>query len=189
MDNRVLEASSTAPAPRARGKRKTAASAPEAIEILFPQGLIGCPTWRRFQLIAHPIEQSGELICLDEPGIGLFIADPQLLRIDFNVELDDDDVEALRLNDASEARIFCILTLHRDPQPGVTANLAGPLVINWHERIGRQVVLDHAAYPLRCPVLAGEAARLFIEALSSAVESGAPPSGAPSQTPVPGEGA
>lgn len=189
MDNPVLDTPSTSPAARARGKRKAADSAPELPVITFPLGLVGCPTWQRFQLAPQPFTQFGQLICLDEPGVELFVADPVLLHIAFSFELDDDDVEALRLDDADDARVVCILSLHRDP-PGVTANLAGPLVVHWRERIGRQVVLDHAAYPLRFPVLSGEAAQQFIEtALSSTDEARAQVAAAPSQPPATGEGA
>lgn len=145
-------------------------------EIVFPQGLIGCPAWQYFQLVPEAFAGCGELVCLDEPGVALPVADPAWLGIDVRLELDDDDGEALHLSRAEDARVLCVLTLHRSP-PAVTANLAGPLIINWPERLGRQVVLDHQDYPLRAPILSGDAASAFIAALTGAED--APPEAAP----------
>ncbi len=179
MENNVP----ASPSQRVAGVLPAADRAPEEhsipCEIYFPQGLIGCPDWQRFQLTPEPFEACGELLSLDHPGIGLMVADPAWLRINYHFELDEDDVEALRLTRAEDARVLCILTLHRDPA-AIMANLAGPLIINWPERLGRQVILDHHSYPLRAPVVTGEAASAVIAALAGAdretPESAAPPS-------------
>jgi flagellar assembly factor FliW len=158
-------------------------------EIVFPQGLIGCPAWQHFQLVPVPFTDCGELLCLDEPGVALPVADPAWLGIDVRLELDDDDGEALHLNGAEDARILCVLTLHRAPA-AVTANLAGLLIINWPERLGRQVVLDHQDYPLRAPIVSGDAALALIAALTGAED--APPEVAPkpsASAPLPKKGA
>lgn len=149
-------------------RTETAASSAEkhqgALEIVFPLGLIGCPTWRRFSLAPDPFASLGELISQDEPGVSLFVADPAWLRADFSFELDEEDATVLDLDDVEDARVLTILSVHREPA-AIFANLAGPLVINWKKRIGHQVILDHHAYPLRAPVLAGEAARAIVDAM------------------------
>ncbi len=157
--------------PRSARRPKEAAAPVTTLprEIVFPQGLVGCPDWQRFHLLPEPFETCGELASLDLPGISLMVADPAWLGINYQFELDEDDGEALHLERAEDARLFCILTLHRDP-PVIVANLAGPLLINWPAGIGRQVILDHTAYPLRAPIIAGEAARAVIEALTAADE-------------------
>jgi flagellar assembly factor FliW len=169
-----MEHQGPAPARTPRSARNAKGAAPATAtqprEILFPQGLIGCPSWQRFQLLPEPFETCGELTSLDEPGISLLVADPAWLGVTYQFELDEDDGEALRLERAEDARLFCILSLHRDPA-AIVANLAGPLIINWPEGIGRQVVLDHQAYPLRAPVIAGEAARAVIDALAAVGEA------------------
>ena len=169
-------------------RRVTEASVPVttlAREIVFPQGLVGCPDWQRFHLMPEPFETSGELVSLDHPGISLMVADPAWLGVNYQFELDEDDGEALHLERAEDARLFCILTVHRDP-PAIIANLAGPLIINWPEGIGRQVILDHLAYPLRAPVIAGEAARAVIEALAAADEASPADPSHPALTPTKG---
>ncbi len=164
-----MEQHALAPTHATRPTRKAAGASsnvlsPEALEIVFPQGLIGCPTWRRFMLRPDPFEFVGELISVDEPGVSLLVADPSWLRASLSFELNEEDADALQLASVEDARVLTVLTIYRDP-PTIIANFAGPLVVNWPKRIGRQVVLDHHAYPLRVPVLAGEAARAVIESL------------------------
>ena len=137
---------------------------PSSLEIIFPQGLIGCPDWRRFHLVPEPFEYIGELVCVDVPEISLFVADPDWLRVNFSFELDEEDAEAIALTEEGDARVLTILSVQRNP-PMIYANLAGPLVINWPRRIGCQVVLEHQAYPLRTPVLSGESAQTVIDAI------------------------
>ena len=133
-------------------------------EIIFPRGIVGCPNWRTFRLFPEPFEYCGELVSVDQPGVVLVVAEPAWLRIEYRFELDEDDAEALGLRSPEDARVLSVLTIHRDPA-AIIANLAGPLVINWNKCIGRQVVLDHQAYPLRLPVLTGAAAQMLVNAL------------------------
>jgi flagellar assembly factor FliW len=150
-------------------------------EIGFPQGLVGCPTWQKFSLTPQPFEGFGDLISIDEPGIALLVADPAWLRLDYSFELDDEDAEALKLTSPDDAQVLCILNLQREPAM-VLANLAGPLVINKQYSIGRQVVLDHQAYPLRAPILTGEAAQDVIDAFYEGVADTERRAGAPQTT-------
>jgi flagellar assembly factor FliW len=47
--------------------------------------------------------------------------------------------------------VYCILQLARDTQE-VSANLLGPLVVNWATGRGTQVVLAESGYSARYPV-------------------------------------
>ena len=51
--------------------------------------------------------------------------------------------------------VLALLAVHGDP-PAVTANLAGPLVINLTDATARQLVLEDPEFPLQAP-LAGPA--------------------------------
>ncbi len=187
MEQKKLTPPKTA---RAAPLPKSARSDAGPVEILFPQGLVGCPDWRRFQLSPNPFEWCGELSCLDGPEVSLIVADPLRLRVDLSFELDDADTDALQLTSAEEARVLVILTVNRDPAT-IFANLAGPIVINWRTRQARQVVLDHHAFPLRAPVLSGAAATSIVNALSGGEAAGHAPPRAPHHIPAtaPGKGA
>jgi hypothetical protein len=47
--------------------------------------------------------------------------------------------------------VLAILAVHGEP-PAVTANLAGPLVVNMDSATARQLVLEDPEFPLQSPV-------------------------------------
>ncbi|HOD34168.1 MAG TPA: flagellar assembly protein FliW, partial [Holophaga sp.] len=66
-----------------------------------------------------------------------------------------EDAQALGLADSKEAMVLALVVIPEDPR-NMTANLAGPLVINTRTRSGRQVILDTQRFPLKHRIL-GEA--------------------------------
>ena len=173
MDKNVLELATAPAAARTKATRaKTAVTEAVPMAVTFPQGLIGCPDWQHFQLMPEAFEGWGEMISTDHDGLGLVVGAPEALRVHYNLEIDEDDVEILQLTSSDDVALCCILTFRRDePLPGVFANLAGPLVINLRTGLGKQVVLDNHHYPLRAPILEGEAARQFFSTLAASGES------------------
>jgi flagellar assembly factor FliW len=69
---------------------------------------------------------------------------PQNLLPDYQLELGDDDTEALDLATPEDALIYNIVTVHNSPRQYVTANLIGPIVVNRRTRLGRQVILANS---------------------------------------------
>lgn len=179
MEKNVLAPIKAARVPRTKKSLTRIATTPPPLVVTFARGLVGCPAWQRFQLEALAMLTCGEMVCLDQPGTSLLVANPSWLHVNYSFELDEDDVDELRLTAAEDAQVLCILTIHRDADI-IAANLAGPLVINTHAGLGRQVILDHYAYPLRAPVITGPAARALIAAL----DSFATPGNAPAYTPA-----
>jgi hypothetical protein len=47
--------------------------------------------------------------------------------------------------------VLAILAVHGEP-PGITANLAGPLVIDMAKATARQLVIEDPEFPLQVPV-------------------------------------
>ncbi len=130
------------------------AAAAEALEaaILFPEGLVGCESWKRFVLLSAddadlPI---GMLQSLDREDVALMVTTPSMLLPDYRAQLDPEDRVFLGLDDGAEPVLYCTLTLGKDGW--LTANLLGPLAINPTLRRGRQIVLSETAYSTRHPV-------------------------------------
>ncbi len=126
----------------------------DEVEITFPAGLIGFPQFHSFRLFepagGYPLKF---LQAVDEPDISFSCIDVAALRPDFEVPLGEEDAAALALEAPGDALVLALVVIPEDPRK-MTANLAGPVVINGRTRIGRQIVLNTEAYPLKFPVLA-----------------------------------
>jgi flagellar assembly factor FliW len=117
----------------------------DTLEIELPAGLIGLPHLRRFEIAALP--ESWPFVSLRSLGaeeIHFLAVSPQNLLPDYQLELGDDDTEALDLAGADDALIYNIVTVHNSERQYVTANLIGPIVINRRTRLGRQVILANS---------------------------------------------
>jgi flagellar assembly factor FliW len=116
-----------------------------AIGLTFPDGLVGLPELVRFA--REPIEGTvfHELISLDDPTFRFAAASADDVRPGVTAELIERGLAP------EGAEVLVLLAVHGDP-PGVTANLAGPLVIDPESRSARQLVLEDAAFQLRVPI-------------------------------------
>ena len=89
----------------------------------------------------------------DNGRISLIVIDPKYIVADYEIRLDKADARALdnsgELNTIQSNRshidIYCILSVQAEPF-NVTANLLGPIVINWQTGLGRQIVLSDSNY-------------------------------------------
>ena len=117
----------------------------DKLEIELPSGLIGLPALRRFEVTALP--DSWPFLSLRSIGdeeLHFLAVAPQNLLPDYQLQLSDDDAAALDLDSADDAIIYNIVTVHSHARQYVTANLIGPIVVNRHTRIGKQVILANS---------------------------------------------
>jgi flagellar assembly factor FliW len=107
--------------------------------ICFREGLIGLTRLKRFFMVRDP--QSSDLFWLqsiDEAPFALATVHVSKLGIDYPVELQPPEMQALELHDPAAAVVFVILNRLEGE---FTVNLQGPLVINAEAMLGKQVVL------------------------------------------------
>ena len=125
---------------------------PTNVQILFPEGLVGCASWKRFVLLTDSEQDLpvGILESLDEPGVRLMITDPALVMPGYSVSLSSEDREALGLGPNARPVVYCTLTIGADGM--LTANLLGPLAINASSRQAKQLVLSDSWLSARHPV-------------------------------------
>lgn len=125
----------------------------EEVVLDFPTGLLGFPNLRKYQLFepigAYPLKflQSQEA-----PDVSFACIDVVAIQPNFQVALGEVEAAALALEAPGDALILALVTIPADPKE-MTANLAGPLVINGKTRVGRQVVRDTDKYPLKFPII------------------------------------
>jgi flagellar assembly factor FliW len=114
--------------------------------VTFAEGLVGCPTWKRFVLIVEDAEELpvAMLQSLDDPDCTMLVADPKMVEPSYTVRLSAEDRAALALGKDGQPVLYCTLSVSADGW--ISANLLAPLAINPVSRQGRQLVLDESAY-------------------------------------------
>lgn len=114
----------------------------EPMQIMLPFGLIGLGDLREFDLKA--IEGSWPFLTFRSRGdleIEFLAVEAKNVVSDYAVVLSDEDALGLNLSSADDALVLNIVTIHSMRPQYVTANLAGPIVVNRHTLLGKQIVL------------------------------------------------
>jgi flagellar assembly factor FliW len=124
----------------------------DPITIQFPYGLLGFERVKNYILLANRQEEPFMwLRMVDATRKAFLIVSPFLAIPDYQPDIPESDAEYLGLQQPADALVFNICTLRG---PGrATINLKGPLVVNRHTMIGKQVIPDNAVrYALNHPL-------------------------------------
>jgi flagellar assembly factor FliW len=125
----------------------------EAVLLTFPEGLAGYPDNRVFRLFEPPDAYPLKFLQSEEdPSLSFTCMDAAAVKVDYTVPLSGEDALQLALATPEAALVLVLVVVPEDPRQ-MTANLAGPLVVNTATRTGRQVVLDSRVFPLQYPVM------------------------------------
>jgi flagellar assembly factor FliW len=122
----------------------------------FPRGLLGFPQYTTFRL--YEPEDGYPLKFLQAVGredVSFTCIDVQAIKPDYVVPLSDEDAQGLAIQEPADALVLALLAIPEDPKR-MTANLAGPLVINAKTLQARQIVLNIDQFPLQYPVFSGK---------------------------------
>jgi len=126
------------------------------LTVHFPAGLIGFPELKRFRLFepsgGYPLKflqaiqyEEYSFVCMDVGAI----------KPDFEAPMEPEDAEFLGAEKPDDLIVLALVVIPEDPKQ-MTANLAGPLVINKNTLKGRQLALDSEKYPLKYKIIQGE---------------------------------
>ena len=120
--------------------------------IQLPYGLLGFERVKNYVLLTNPQEQPFLwLRMLDSARKAFLVVCPFLVMPDYQPDIPTADVEFLGLNEPTDALLYNICTLRA--KGGATVNLKGPVVINRHTLIGKQVIPNNAMqYALNHPL-------------------------------------
>ena len=124
--------------------------------IQFPAGLIGYPDLKAYRLFepmdSYPLKF---LQAVDREDISFTCIDVQAIKPDYEVPLGAGDAEGLAIREPGDALVLALLVIPEDPRK-MTANLAGPVVVNVKTLQARQIVLNIDQFPLAYPVFPGK---------------------------------
>lgn len=113
--------------------------------VSFEHGLPGFEHEKQFALL--PIHDSPFTILqsVQNKDVAFVMIEPFSHFPTYEIELDDTTCEQLKIQKENDVALYVILTV-AEPFTNTTANLQAPVVINVHERIGKQVILTNTPY-------------------------------------------
>lgn len=116
-----------------------------SLMIELPFGLIGLAHLKHFELT--PVQGVFPLMRLASIGqeqIQFLVLEPQEALKNYEIELRDEDTDILGISAPDDCLVINIVTIHSESPQYVTLNLIGPIVINRHTLVGKQVILENS---------------------------------------------
>jgi flagellar assembly factor FliW len=128
----------------------------ESRALNFSQGLLGFPDSTTY--VAIEVEDTPYLWLqsVEEEDVAFLATSPFLFFPNYDLELGDEEQQALEVEDPEQVEVLALLTVHRtgDKAENITANLLGPIVVNIESRRAMQLVLDSPQHSTRVPLVA-----------------------------------
>jgi flagellar assembly factor FliW len=111
--------------------------------IEFPDGMFGFENVKRYVLLSQPQEQPFMWLQMIESASKRFLViSPFIIAPDYQPDISTEDVRFLGLGGPDDALVVNIVTLRPNHPP--TVNLKGPIVINKHTLVAKQVIPNNA---------------------------------------------
>lgn len=121
----------------------------------FPEGLPAFENIKEFVFIHKPDTTPFLFMHAMEPADLAFVCvDPFLICPDYSVRISQSDLDFLHLEKPEDALTLSIVTVNHDMRY-TTANLQGPIIINFQASLGKQIICEGAEYPVRYRIWQG----------------------------------
>jgi flagellar assembly factor FliW len=116
--------------------------------IRFPCGVIGFEKAREFTLLQiHENSPLCMLQSLEDPTLGLLVADPFAFLPEYSLDIGDAEQRILQADSPQELAVLVTVSIPPGKPEETMLNLLGPIVVNHKARIGLQVPQTGANAP------------------------------------------
>ena len=119
--------------------------------LTFAQGPLGFPACTQWVLLGGATAGTAWLQSTEHEPLAFLLVDPFHLFDGYTVELPPLELARLGATNASEVAVFAIVTLPESREAPVTANLLGPIVVNFRGRTGAQLVTSSERWSIKQP--------------------------------------
>jgi len=127
---------------------------PEDQIIFFPEGIYGFPEEKSFFLFKEKEESPFYwLQSSKKEDLAFVVMEPLIIMKNYQPKVLEQDLESLKVRDIKECKIFAILTIPENHPEEMTINLQGPILINFQEKLGKQVISLDDNHGVRMKVL------------------------------------
>lgn len=116
--------------------------------IHFPKGLIGLPG--KYDYILLQLREGSPFLVLqsmDDPALGLLVADPFSFFKDYVIRVSDSDQVLLKAGNEADLAVLVTATIPPGKPEETALTLNGPILINHKARLGAQIPQPEDAYP------------------------------------------
>ena len=123
---------------------------PKDLVVQFPEGLPGFEDQKQFAFLPYTVDEDNSpfayMQSVQDPDLTLLLADPFLFFKHYSLDLNDEDAAQLGLSDSEEtAGVYGVVAVPEKIDQ-MTVNLVAPIVVNWKEQKGMQIILDRSPY-------------------------------------------
>jgi flagellar assembly factor FliW len=110
----------------------------------MPTGMLGFEEIKDYVLATNPDEHPFAWLKVpDNSALAFVVIDPFTVMPDYQPDIPQSDVEFLKLKQPDDALLLGVVTIHN--QQRATVNLKGPIVINRHTHLAKQVIIANAS--------------------------------------------
>jgi flagellar assembly factor FliW len=126
---------------------------PEGQVIHLPSGMIGFPNHQRYVFVEH--KKGSPFVWLqsvDDESLAFVLADPLLVRPDYEIQISREDRQALELNESCAGMQPMVVVNITSAHPvKITANLLGPIIFNVPKKVAKQIIVYQVGYSTQVP--------------------------------------
>ncbi|MDD9782370.1 flagellar assembly protein FliW [Priestia megaterium] len=114
--------------------------------LTFNQGIPGFLEETEFVILPLPEAEAFQVLqSIQTKELAFIITDPFQFFLDYDFQLELQEIEKLQLQQAKDAAVYVLLTMS-DSVEKITANLQAPVIINTKQQLAKQVILMNTAY-------------------------------------------
>ena len=120
--------------------------------LYFPAGLLGFPECRRFALVRAEREGLFWLQSMEYATLVFLLVDPFAVVSDYSIDVAPSQIAELGAYRPADIGLLSVVTLPSTPGDQPTANLQGPIALNFATRTAKQLVLSETDFGVRCRI-------------------------------------
>lgn len=123
------------------------------MKVVFEKGLPGFESHKNFEINDIEENQKFKVVnSLDDKSVGFIVVSPFDIKKDYEIKLDMDTINSLKIDKPEEVLLLNIVTLGKKLEDS-TVNLKAPLVMSVKNKLGVQLILQDDKYDIKEPLI------------------------------------
>ncbi|MEP6493430.1 MAG: flagellar assembly protein FliW [bacterium] len=120
--------------------------------LMFPAGMLGFPECRRFALVRAERDGLFWMQSMEYSTLVFLLVDPFAVVTNYSIDVAPSQLADLGAHRPPDIGLLSVVTLPGAAGDKPTANLQGPIAINFATRTAKQIVLSETDFGVRVPI-------------------------------------